>query len=132
MFSPLLKQGKYCLFDAEENKKYATGTYEGRWDNICGEDYIKSQFQKLKEKFTDQGVPVIIGEFAAVRRTLPDQQAQEGHDLSRGAFDKCVVREANARGLVPFYWDRGDGVFDRKNLQVYDELEYNGLMEGIK
>lgn len=132
MFSPLLKQGKYCLFDAEKNKKYATGTYEGRWDNICGEDYIKSQFQKLKEKFTDQGVPVIIGEFAAVRRTLPDQQAQEGHDLSRAAFDKCVVREANARGLVPFYWDRGDGVFDRKNLQVYDELEYNGLMEGIK
>ena len=120
----------YCW--GEENIKYATGTFEGRWDNICGEDYIKSQFQKLKEKFTDQGVPVIIGEFAAVRRTLPDQQAQEGHDLSRAAFDKCVVREANARGLVPFYWDRGDGVFDRKNLQVYDELEYNGLMEGIK
>ena len=43
-----------------------------------------------------------------------------------------ICREANARGLVPFYWDRGDGVFDRKNLQVYDELEYNGLMEGIK
>lgn len=63
---------------------------------------------------------------------MPDQQAQEGHDLSRAAFDKCVVREANARGLVPFYWDRGDGVLDRKNLQVYDELEYNGLMEGIK
>lgn len=124
--------GKAFYFWGEENKKYATGTYEGRWDNICGEDYIKSQFQKLKEKFTDQGVPVIIGEFAAVRRTLPDQQAQEGHDLSRAAFDKCVVCEANARGLVPFYWDRGDGVFDRKNLQVYDELEYNGLMEGIK
>ena len=124
--------GKALYFWGEENKKYATGTYEGRWDNICGEDYIKSQFQKLKEKFTDQGVPVIIGEFAAVRRTLSDQQAQEGHDLSRAAFDKCVVREANARGLVPFYWDRGDGVFDRKNLQVYDELEYNGLMEGIK
>lgn len=124
--------GKAFYFWGEENKKYATGTYEGRWDNICGEDYIKSQFQKLKERFTDQGVPVIIGEFAAVRRTLPDQQAQEGHDLSRAAFDKCVVREANARGLVPFYWDRGDGVFDRKNLQVYDELEYNGLMEGIK
>lgn len=124
--------GKAFYFWGEENKKYATGTYEGRWDNICGEDYIKSQFQKLKEKFTDQGVPVIIGEFAAVRRTLPDQQAQEGHDLSRAAFDKCVVRETNARGLVPFYWDRGDGVLDRKNLQVYDELEYNGLMEGIK
>lgn len=124
--------GKAFYFWGEENKKYATGTYEGRWDNICGEDYIKSQFQKLKEKFTDQEVPVIIGEFAAVRRTLSDQQAQEGHDLSRAAFDKCVVREANARGLVPFYWDRGDGVFDRKNLQVYDELEYNGLMEGIK
>ena len=53
--------GKAFYFWGEENKKYATGTYEGRWDNICGEDYIKSQFQKLKEKFTDQGVSVIIG-----------------------------------------------------------------------
>lgn len=124
--------GKAFYFWGEENKKYATGAYEGRWDNICGESYVQAQFQKLKERFTDKGIPVIIGEFAAVRRTLPDEQAQEGHDLSRAAFDECVVREANARGLVPFYWDRGDGVLDRKNLQVYDELEYNGLMNGIK
>lgn len=125
-------RGKAFYFWGEENKKYATGAYEGRWDNICGESYVQAQFQKLKERFTDKGIPVIIGEFAAVRRTLPDEQAQEGHDLSRAAFDECVVREANARGLVPFYWDRGDGVLDRKNLQVYDELEYNGLMNGIK
>lgn len=124
--------GKAFYFWGEENKKYATGVYEGRWDNVCGESYVQSQFQKLKERFTDQGIPVIIGEFAAIRRTLSDEQAQEGHDLSRAAFDECVVREANARGLVPFYWDRGDGVLDRKNLQVYDELEYNGLMNGTR
>lgn len=124
--------GKAFYFWGEGNKKYATGVYEGRWDNVCGESYVQSQFQKLKERFTDQGIPVIIGEFAAIRRTLSDEQAQEGHDLSRAAFDECVVREANARGLVPFYWDRGDGVLDRKNLQVYDELEYNGLMNGTK
>lgn len=124
--------GKAFYFWGEENKKYATGVYEGRWDNVCGESYIQSQFQKLKERFTDQGIPVIIGEFAAIRRTLSDEQAQEGHNLSRAAFDECVVREANARGLVPFYWDRGDGVLDRKNLQVYDEMEYNGLMNGTK
>lgn len=124
--------GKAFYFWGEENKKYATGVYEGRWDNVCGESYVQSQFQKLKERFTDQGIPVIIGEFAAIRRTLSDEQAQEGHDLSRATFDECVVREANARGLVPFYWDRGDGVLDRKNLQVYDELEYNGLMNGTK
>lgn len=40
--------GKAFYFWGEENKKYATGTYEGRWDNICGEDYIKSQFQSTK------------------------------------------------------------------------------------
>ena len=72
------------------------------------------------------------GEFAAIRRTLSDEQAQKGHDLSRAAFDKCVVREAKAHGLVPFYWDRGDGVLNRKSLTIYDELEYNGLMEGLK
>lgn len=124
--------GKAFYFWGEENKKYATGVYEGRWDNVCGENYIQSQFQKLKERFIDQGIPVIIGEFAAIRRTLSDEQAQEGHNLSRAAFDECVVREANDCGIVPFYWDRGDGVLDRKNLQVYDELEYNGLMNGTK
>lgn len=124
--------GKAFYFWGAENKKYATGTYEGRWDNTCGEDYIQAQFKKLKERFTDKGIPVVIGEFAAIRRTLSDEQAQKGHDLSRAAFDKCVVREAKAHGLVPFYWDRGDGVLNRKSLTIYDELEYNGLMEGLK
>lgn len=124
--------GNAFYFWGEENKKYAVGAFEGRWDDTCGESYIQMQFQKLKENFKDKGIPVIIGEFAAIRRTLADQQAQEGHDLSRAAFNTCVVREANARGLVPFYWDRGDGILDRKSLQIYDELEYHGLMQGIK
>lgn len=124
--------GKAFYFWGEENKKYATGTYEGRWDNICGEEYIKSQFLKLKEKFVDKNIPVIVGEFAAIRRTLQDVAAQEGHDLSRAAFDECVVRQANLHGLVPFYWDRGDGILNRNSLSVFDELEYNALIEGTE
>lgn len=124
--------GKVFYFWGAENQKYATGAYEGRWDNTCGEDYVQTQFSRLKERFTDQGIPVIIGEFGATRRTLPDPEAQEGHNLSRAAFDECVVRTANANGLVPFYWDRGDGILNRLTLELCDELEYNGLMDGLK
>lgn len=65
---------------------------EGRWDNIGGEEYMKAQFQKLKTRFVEQNIPVLIGEFAAIRRQLSDEKAQRGHDLSRAAFDRCVVR----------------------------------------
>lgn len=123
--------GKAFYFWGEENRGYAVGDYEGRWDNISGEDYIRTQFQKLKTRFVEQNIPVLIGEFAAIRRQLPDEEAQRGHDLSRAAFDKCVVRQARAHGLVPFYWDRGDGVLNRKTLDIYDNLEYNGLIEGL-
>ena len=123
--------GKAFYFWGEENRGYAVGNYEGRWDNIGGEEYMKAQFQKLKTRFVEQNIPVLIGEFAAIRRQLQDEEAQRGHDLSRAAFDRCVVRQARAHGLVPFYWDRGDGVLNRNTLDIYDKLEYNALIEGL-
>lgn len=123
--------GKAFYFWGEENRGYAVGNYEGRWDNIGGEEYMKAQFQKLKTRFVEQNIPVLIGEFAAIRRQLSDEEAQRGHDLSRAAFDRCVVRQARAHGLVPFYWDRGDGILNRNTLDIYDNLEYNGLIEGL-
>lgn len=123
--------GKAFYFWGEENRGYAVGNYEGRWDNIGGEEYVKAQFQKLKTRFVEQNIPVLIGEFAAIRRQLSDEEAQRGHDLSRAAFDRCVVRQARAHGLVPFYWDRGDGILNRNTLDIYDNLEYNGLIEGL-
>ena len=92
---------------------------------------MKAQFQKLKTRFVEQNIPVLIGEFATIRRQLSDEEAQRGHDLSRAAFDRSVVRQARAHGLVPIYSDRGDAILIRNTLDIYDNLEYNGLIEGL-
>ena len=119
-------------FWGKENQSYATGDYANRYAT-SDEDDMQELFEKMKTKFVDKGVPVIIGEFApAVKRTLPDATAQEGHDKSRAYFNKCVVSKARALGITPYYWDAGSGVFNRLSLSVCDQMELNGLMEGAQ
>ncbi|SEL89195.1 endoglucanase [Roseateles sp. YR242] len=82
------------------------------WAN---ESYIDGQFQKMKTRFVDQGVPVILGEFGAIRRT-----EYSGAEAYRTAWDQYVARSAWTHGAVPIYWDAGAstsnhsmGLFDR-------------------
>jgi len=92
------------------------------WAN---EAYADAQFQKMKTKFVDKGIPIILGEFGAIRRT-----EYPGAEAYRLAWDRAIARSAWARGLVPVYWDAGAatenhsmGLFDRKTgAQVYPEL----------
>jgi aryl-phospho-beta-D-glucosidase BglC (GH1 family) len=70
------------------------------------EEYLEAQFEKMKTKFIDQGIPVIVGEFCARKRT--DQLSGADLDLhlrSRTYFHKKVVDTANSKGLKPFFWD---------------------------
>lgn len=125
--------GKAQFFWGENNSGYATGIYEGRWNDDCNEDYLEAQFEKMKTRFINNGIPVIIGEFApCVKQKLSDPTAQAGHDKSRADYNECVVREAKERGLVPFYWDAGSGVFNRQTLEILDQGEYDALMKGAQ
>jgi len=123
--------GKAYYFWGED---YHIDGAEGRypdWD--CEEDYVAEQFQKMKTKFTDQGIPVILGEFAAQRRDLSgNAEWQETHDESRAYFYETVTREAKTNGLVPFFWDTGQGVIDRDSFEIYDRQDYDGLMKGAR
>jgi endoglucanase len=89
------------------------------------EAYTDAQFQKMKAKFVDKGIPVILGEFGAIRRT-----EYAGAEAYRLAWNRYVARSAWQHGLVPVYWDAGAatenhsmGLFDRRTgAQVYPEL----------
>lgn len=59
---------------------------------------IGTQFAKLKTKFVDKGIPVVIGEFCAVDK---DNLEQIELYISR------VVSQADAKGLGYIYWDNG-------------------------
>ena len=44
------------------------------------ESYIRSQMKYMKTKYTSKGIPVIMGEFGTLWRTMPDGENQEKHD----------------------------------------------------
>ncbi|MDO8345576.1 MAG: glycoside hydrolase family 5 protein [Cellvibrio sp.] len=91
------------------------------WAN---EAHVDTQFQRMKTKFVDNGVAVILGEFGAISRTnIPTSESY------RVYWNQYITRAAYTRGLVPIYWDNGYtanggmGLFDRHSgNQVYPTL----------
>lgn len=94
-------------------------------------------FLSMKTQFVSKGIPVILGEFGAIRRDLT------GDDLilhlnSRAYYLKYVVKQAKANGLIPFYWDAGNmgvntmSLFNRTDNTVYDTQALTALQDGLK
>jgi len=89
------------------------------------EAHVDAQFGKMKARFVDRGIPVILGEFGAIRRS-----EHPGAEAYRLAWDGYVARAAWANGMVPIYWDAGAarenhsmGLFDRASgTQVYPKI----------
>jgi aryl-phospho-beta-D-glucosidase BglC (GH1 family) len=127
--------GKYYYFWGED---YHVEGAQGRYpDWNCEEDHVRSQFRKMKTQFVDKGIPVILGEFGAIRRNIKDNaEWQQLHYESRAYFNKYVSEQAKNYGLVPFYWDEGSlgnhgfGMMNRNSLEIGDQLLYDALIEG--
>ncbi|MTV36227.1 glycoside hydrolase family 5 protein [Duganella radicis] len=88
------------------------------WAN---EAYVDAQFQKMKTRFIDKGVAVVLGEFAASVRTEYDAAGKY-----RQYWDQYITKSAYQHGMVPVYWDNGptanhqSGLFNRSTgAQVY-------------
>ena len=94
-------------------------------------------FKSMKTQFVDKGIPVILGEFGAIRRTNLTGTNLTLHLASRAYYLKVVVQQAKANGMVPFYWDEGNlgsngfGIFNRFNTSVTDTQALNGLLDGL-
>jgi endoglucanase len=82
------------------------------------EEHVVAQFDKLKTQFVDQGVPVLLGEFGAIRN--------DGYDEYRRYYVEYVAQAASQRGSLPVFWDNGGlgsgadkfGLFDRATNEV--------------
>ena len=95
-------------------------------------------FKSMKTQFVDEGIPVILGEFGAIRRSNLSGTNLTLHLASRAYYLKYVVQQAKANGMVPFYWDEGNigsngfGIFNRNNTTVADHQALKGLLDGLK
>ncbi|MEO7216381.1 cellulase family glycosylhydrolase [Mucilaginibacter sp.] len=99
------------------------------------EDALIAEYGKMK-KFVDQGIPVILGEYASWRRTaanvgkpLPMDLAM--HNKSVDYWATFATKTMRANGLMPFWWEIGF-TLDRKNNVIKDQALYDAIKEGYK
>jgi endoglucanase len=78
---------------------------------------LRGQFAKVKTAFIDRGIPVILGEFGADRKT---------ELASRIFWVEWVAKAACDLGAAPFLWDAGDE-FNRATLAFRNP----GLVQAI-
>lgn len=105
-----------------------------------GEEATVDQlFAQIRQKFVDNGIPVILGEYCATRRsTQLSGENLQLHLQSRAYWHRYVTQKALENGLLPFYWDMGglgnfaSGIFDRSNNTVFDQQTLNALLEGAQ
>ena len=128
--------GKYAALWGQPYEQYAIGVLAGRAATWGKEDYLKTQFNKIKTSFVDKGYPVILGEYGVIRRTTYSGDALMHHLNSRAYYLRYVTEQAKNYGLIPFYWDDGGignlafGIIDRKTNRIADEKALNALIEG--
>ncbi len=93
------------------------------------ESTVDSYFNMMKIQFVNKGIPVIMGEFGAMRRDNLTGDALTLHLASRAYYHKYIVKQAIANGMLPFFWDTG-GLIDRTKNTVLDQQNLNALIQG--
>jgi len=110
---------------------YHSTTDPSRNANWGEESYVDDEFKKMKTQFVDKRIPVVLGEYDAMRRTSPTGDALTLHLASRAYYLKYVTKQARANGILPFYWDTGT-LLSRQNNTVLDQLALDALIQGAQ
>lgn len=111
---------------------YHSTTDPTRNTTFAEEPYVDTVFNRIKTNFVNKGIPVVMGEFGAVRRDNLTGDALTLHLRSRAHFYRYVTQQAKANGVLPFLWDTGytNGIFNRQNNTVFDQQALDSLRKG--
>ena len=103
------------------------------------EKSLANFFLTIREKWWEQGLGVVIGEYGcSCHYTTADKATQEAN---MQYYMKCLVSEARKNGFAAFVWDNNVygngsekfGIFDRKNnMKVRTPFFLDGIKEGSK
>lgn len=104
-------------------EKHTWGAASPGRDDWGQEDHVVKQFDAMKAKFIDRGVPVIIGEYGATY--------QKGYEDYRRYYMEYVTRAAVERGMVPVYWDNGGQNSGAENFGLFDRKSGAVLQQGM-
>ncbi|HET9571043.1 MAG TPA: cellulase family glycosylhydrolase [Bacteroidales bacterium] len=101
--------------------------------NFGEEADVEKYLNKMKTKFVDNGIPVILGEYAAIKRKLTDARSEQAlHEASYYYFYKYVTKSMISKGIIPYCWDANMGLFNRTTGKVLDPALRNAIMQGAQ
>lgn len=115
---------KYVLpEDPAENKLMVSVHYIDNacyWTNNVGSqywlDYSTQQCELLRQAFTEQGIPVFVGECTAHyedERRIPGTAYEDSDDCLR-----TILNMAADYGFVPVLWDTSNNFYSRDNAEI--------------
>lgn len=128
---------QFCLMenDADWGKKFYywgkdnhSATDIARNASWGEENDVDKNFGKMKARFVDKGIPVIIGEFGAGKRKLSQPSDQALNNASVESYYRHVVKSAVSKGLIPICWDVPGWLFNRSTGAILDQ----GIIKAIK
>jgi endoglucanase len=98
----------------------------GNWGSDGDKFEVDNRVDTLKTNFIDKGVPVIMGEYGAVRSDNPE----------RFDYIRYVTNAYHDNGIIPIWWDNGVfgigeenfGLMDRTNAVVFDTEALEAIM----
>jgi endoglucanase len=97
--------------------------------NWAYESWVDSEFAKVRARWVDQGIPVLLGEYGVETRTGKSLEA-------RAYWNEYINRAAALNGIKTFYWDNGATspntfrLFDRNTGAVVDQLVLDAILRG--
>ncbi len=109
-------------------KDYHSTTNPSRNATWGEESAVESYFQLMKTKFVNKGIPMILGEYGAIKRTSLTGDDLALHIASREYWFQYITNAALRYGMIPFCWD--NGIFDRNNGAVLDQGTLDAIMRG--
>jgi len=125
--------GKVFYYWGKNNHSTTDTDRNSTW---CEEAFVDSMFNLMKTQFVDRNIPVLLGEFGAVKRLTLTGDTLTMHIQSRRTFYNYVLSSARDRGIIPVVWDAGNKgnltmtVFDRKTGAIYDLGLLNAIRSG--
>lgn len=102
--------------------EFCTTDMQNTWGTKDDVELMENKINMLKERFVDEGVPVIIGEYGVGRN----------EEASCNYFIENLVKLCHENRIATYLWDNGQGAhFDREKLCWKTEGQLEAMQRAV-
>jgi endoglucanase len=118
--------GKMFYYWGQDYHSKTDVTRNATWGE---ESDVEKYFGLMKAKFVDKEIPVLLGEYHAMKRKNLTGDNLERHLASVDYWHQYVTGSAIRHGILPVYWDINMGLFNRSTGEVLDRGLLDATMD---